>query len=255
MSLFGDGQFLIKCYSDDLPAAEHFLTELEANPPPNQMFAFAIAIQRINVYIRRQDYSEALRLTTAWSTKLEVDADISQQVKLMILKACAYEKSGLPQKGVSAALRAVSVSYKAHLLDSLWEAIICLSRILISVHEFEAAVKLLESITPQVLEYEDCILSADTFCCLADAHVGMAMQAKQEPLKQKEKMTKALEYVERAFDEFSRIQDVNGQCAMLGKKAAILHGNGDALLANDCAAKYVGIERNGAGAQEILSRE
>ena len=54
---------------------------------------------------------------------------------------------------------------------------------------------------------------------------------------------KALEHIERSFDEFSRIEDVRGQCEMIAKKATIMHLNGDPVLANDCAAKYLDIKR------------
>lgn len=198
----------------------------------------------MDLLIRRGDYSKAMEMLEELATKFnEEEADTYQRVKLMILKAQIYEKSGLPQKGFSVALRAASLAHRARLLPALWEAVGRVSAVLISLKEFSAAVKLLESIMPQVLECEDCNLSAQTFALLADAHVGMAGQAKAETLQRKEQLTKALERIERSFDEFSRIEDVRGQCEMMAKKATIMHLNGDPVLANDCAAKYLDIKR------------
>ena len=227
--------------------AEQVLLQLEANPRPNQVFTFTVAIEHINVCMRRQDCAAAMRMIMDWSARLGEDVDVGQQVQLMSWKARVYDQSGLPQRGICAALRAVSMAYKAHLLDCLWETIVCLSRILIRVHEFEAALDLLESITPRILEGEDADLSGQAFSSLADAHLGMAVQAPKDPWRHQESMVTALDLVDRAFDEFSRIEDVTGQCEMLGKKAAILYGNGDAVLANDCAAQYVIIGRAADG--------
>ena len=73
--------------------------------------------------------------------------------------------------------------------------------------------------------------------------MGMAGQAKAETLQRKEQLTKALEYIDRSFDEFSRVEEIRGQCEMMAKKATIMHLNGDPVLANDCAAKYLDIKR------------
>ena len=225
-------------------SAAHFLAQLQANRPSSQALSFTFAVQDINLQIRREDYSEAMRLLEDYSAKPHSDeADILQRIKLMTLKARIYYRAGIPEKGFSVALRAASLAYKARLLPALWEAIDAVCKILISLREFEPASRLLQSIMPQVLECEDCELIARVFLSLADAHMGMAGQVKSEPLKRKEQMTKALECIDRSFDEFSRIEDVQGQCEMMAKKATIMHLNGDLILANDCAAKYHDIER------------
>ena len=73
--------------------------------------------------------------------------------------------------------------------------------------------------------------------------MGRAGRAKGEPLKRKEQMANALGYIDRAFEEFERIEDVRGQCEMLAKKATIMRLNGDFVLANDYAARYLDVER------------
>lgn len=171
------------------------------------------------------------------------EADIFQRLKVMILKARIYDQAGIPQKGFSVALRAASLAHKAQLLPVLWDAVGAICRILVSVNEFDAAVRLIESVLPQALECEDCGLAALLFSCLADGHVGAAGQAKAGSSQRKEKLIKASAALDRAFDEYSKIEDVRGQCEMVAKKATIMCLNGDTMLANDCAAKYLDIRK------------
>ena len=206
--------------------------------------SFSITILEIDLHIRRQDYPTAMSVLECLATKLdEEEADILQRVKLMILKARVYDRAGIPQKGFSVALRAATLAQSARIMPILWEAICAISRILISLREFEAAAKLLSAVLPQVFECEDCDLAGHSFSLLADAHMGMAGQASADTLQRKEHLTKALECIDRSFDEFSRLGDIRGQCEMMAKKATIMHLNGDPVLANDCAAKYLDIKR------------
>ena len=209
-----------------------------------QDMVFSVTTLEIDLQIRRQNYSSAMSVLETLATKLhDEEADILQRIKLMTLKARIFDKAGIPQKGFSVALRAATLAHKARLLPALWEAIGAVSRILTSLKEFDAAAKLLSSIMPQVLECEDCDLAGHTFSFLADAHMGMAGQANAETLQRKEQLTKALEYIDGSFDEFSRVGEIRGQCEMMAKKATIMHLNGDPVLANDCAAKYLDIKK------------
>ena len=227
-----------------MDAAESFLTQLQAPPNLGQDLQFSIMTLEIDLNVRRGDYARAMELLENLATRLnDGETDIFQRIKVMTLKARIYDMAGIPQKGFSVALRAASLAHRARLLPALWESVGAVCAILISLSEFSAAAKLLESIMPQTLECEDCVLSAQTFSLLADAHMGMAGQAKAETLLRKEQLTKALDNIGRSFDEYSRIEDVKGQCEMMAKKATIMHLNGDPVLANDCAAKYLDIKR------------
>ena len=227
-----------------MAAAEALLAQIRAPPKPSQDLQFSILTLEIDLNVRRGDFSKAMEILENLALDLtNGKADIFQHVKIMTLKARVYRKAGIPQKGLSIALRAASLAHRAKLLPVLWEAVGAVCAILISLKEFAAAAKLLESIIPQTLECEDCDLSAETFSLLADAHMGMAGRAKAGTLSRKEQLTKALDNVGRSFDEFSRIEDVKGQCEMMAKRATIMHLNGDPVLANDCAAKYLDIKR------------
>lgn len=231
-------------HRDNLVAAETVLAQLQAPPNSSQDLQFSILTLDIDLNVRRGEYSKAMETLETLASRLsDGEADIFQRIKLMTLKAWVYGKAGIFQKGFSVAVRAASLAHRARLLPALWEAVGAVCAILISLKEFSAAAKLLESIMPQTLECEDCNLSAQTFSLLADAHMGMAGQAKAETLARKEQLIKALDNIGRSFDEFSRIEDVKGQCEMMAKKATIMHLNGDTVLANDCAAKYLDIKR------------
>lgn len=225
-------------------AAAEVLTQLQAPLHLSQDLQFDILTLEIELNVRRGDHSKAMEILEKLSSKMtKGEADIFQRIKLMTLKARICEKAGIPQKGFSVALRAASLAHRAKLLPALWDAVGAVCAILISLREFSAAAEVLESIVPQTLECEDCNLSAQTFSLLADAHMGMAGQAQVDTLPRKEQLTKALDNIGRSFDNFSRIEDLRGQCEMMAKKANIMHLNGDSVLANDCAAKYLDIER------------
>ena len=171
--------------------------------------------------------------------------DAFHAIRLLTLKARVYDRAGLPQKGFSAALRAASLAYRARLLPALWEAVVALARVLASLGEWAAAAQLLRGIVPAVLEGEDAALAADAYAGLADAYMGLAGAASGAGavVQRKEQMTKALECLERAFNEYSRVQDVRGQCEMMAKRATVMHLNGDLVLANDYAAMYLDLQK------------
>ncbi|KAL9021861.1 MAG: hypothetical protein Q9185_000988 [Variospora sp. 1 TL-2023] len=229
---------------DDLDAADHVLAQLQAAPAQVQELQVNVALIEIEFHLRRRDFPHAMTLLDKLLMDLkEQEADIFQRLQVMILKARIYDRAGTPQKGFSVALRAASLAHKAQLLPVLWNAVGAICRILVSVKEFHAAVRLIESVLPLVLECEDCGLAALLFSCLADGHMGAAGQAKAESLQRKEKLIKASAALDRAFDEYSKIEDVRGQCEMMAKKATIMCLNGDTMLANDCAAKYLDIRK------------
>lgn len=196
----------------------------------------------------QESYSEALReLETCYAKLDERSSDIFQRLKLLTLKASILDKCGRPEKGFSVAVRAATIAYRAKLLPALWEAVGAISNILINLREFVAAEKMLDSIMPQVLECEDCDLAARSYSLLVDAQMGQAGQANPESPKRKEHLTKALEFLDRAFTEYSRMDDIGGQCEMMAKKATIMHLVGDLVLANDYAAKYLDLRKEAAG--------
>ncbi|KAL8708269.1 MAG: hypothetical protein Q9220_006846 [cf. Caloplaca sp. 1 TL-2023] len=233
---------------DELNAAEHVLAQLRAAAIDTPELRFNVSVLEIDLSVRRTAYSNALILIERLLKNLDRgEADYFQRLKVMVLKARTFDRAALPQKGFSIALRAASLAHRVQILPVLWEAVGAISRVLISVEEFDAAVRLIEHALPQALECEDCALTAYLFSCLADGRMGMAGQSKGGTSQRKENLAKALSSLDRSFEEFSKVEDIKGQCEMLAKRATIMHLNGDHVLANDCAAKYLDIRKAAKG--------
>ncbi|KAI4105476.1 MAG: hypothetical protein L6R37_002739 [Teloschistes peruensis] len=235
---------LLKLRRGEIDAGEDILAQLQATPVQITGLQYNVSMVEVELQTRRGNYSKALVLQEQLVAKQNrQEADIAQRLEAMLLKARIFDKAGIPQKGFSVAIRVASLAHKVRVVPVLWEAVGAICRILVSVKQFDAAVRLLESVLPQALECDDGILAAYLFSCLADGHMGLAGQSKDGSLQRKERLSRTLESLDRAFTEYSRIEDTKGQCEMLAKKATIMHLNGDQVLANDCAAKYLDTRR------------
>ena len=205
-------------------------------------------------------------------TMRQENFDVLAQIRLLCFKARILEKTGLPQRGFSLAMRAASIAHRCRVLPGLWEAIGVLATVLLSMREFEAAAEMMESIMPQVLELDDRYLTARSYSILVDANMGLAGEASSptpsfspadgddedeeavnkqpDPLKKKEYITRALAYIDCSYDEYEAIEDLLGQCEMMAKKATVMHLSGDLVLANDYAAKYLDLRKGALSERE-----
>ncbi|KAI9749822.1 MAG: anaphase promoting complex subunit 5 [Lichina confinis] len=230
-------------HRDNLRAAERLLNQLLAQEPSEPDIAFEIHVFELDFLMRQGSYPTALEKLESLATRLSSeDADVLSRLRLLTMKAQLFSRCGVPLKGFSAAVRAASVAWRTRLLPVLWEALTTIAGILVHLEEFEAAARLVSAIMPQVIECEDSILSAQAYSVLVDAEMGLAGQAATEPAKRKEHVVKANEFIGSAFDEFSSIADINGQCEAMAKKATMMRVLGDVALANDYAAKYLDLK-------------
>ncbi|KAF3894327.1 Anaphase-promoting complex subunit [Trichophyton interdigitale] len=240
-------------HRDDLRASQHLLTQLEGASPPDPEVSTALSLLKIDLLMRQGDYDDALSTVDQVAQSMHQDSfDIATQISLLITKARIFDKTGQPERGFSLAMRAAKIAHRSRLLHSLWDAVAALCVILMSFREFSAALSLLESVMPQVLECEDRALAGRMYACLADASMGLAGESssnsgsngtRRDPARKKEYLARALEFIDCAFAEYSSIEEVRGQCEMMGKKATIMHLQGDLALANDFAAKYLDLKR------------
>lgn len=232
---------------NDTRASEHLVSQLEANSSVDPASYAALTLFKAQLHLKKGDYSAALRVLEciAQSTPQET-FDIDIQIKLLVLKAQVFAKTDQPERGFSLAMRAVSIAHRSRLLIGLWEAVGALAVILMVFREFDAARAMLESIIPQVLGGESCHVAANSYSLLVDANMGMAGQTRREPGRQKEYLTRAIEFIDCAFAEYSKVEDLEGQCEMMAKKAQLMHLTGDLALANDYAAKYLDLKREAA---------
>jgi anaphase-promoting complex subunit 5 len=227
-------------YRNNLDGADQLLAQLLQCRGGDPDLAFELNTLHIDAMTRRGDYSNALIKIESLSTELrDSREDLFFRIKLLIMKALLFDKCGRPQKGFSVAVRAASIAWRARLLPILWQAMAAIANILTSLEEFEAASRILVSVIPRAMECEDCALTAQLFSFLVDAHMGMAGQASPGSLKRTEKLTRALDFINRAFAEYSSIEDIKKQCEIMAKKAMIMQLMGEPVLANDYAAAYL----------------
>ncbi|GLB10177.1 anaphase promoting complex subunit 5 [Aspergillus tubingensis] len=235
-------------YRDNRVAAEHLLTQLQAIQLPDNDITLLLSILTIDLRIRQGHYGGALELVEKAAQAIQQDNfDIFTQVKLLCLKASILQKTGHPQRGFSLAMRAASIAHRSRLLPSLWESICVLAGVLLSMREFDAVSELIESIMPQILETGDCSLAAQAYSLLVDANMGIAgslwSEGQTNSVLRKEHVTRALGYLDCAYEQYEEIEDIRGQCEMVAKKATVMHLTGDPVLANDYAAKYLDLKR------------
>ncbi|KAJ4132775.1 APC5 protein [Fusarium falciforme] len=209
--------------------------------------AFIVDSLHVDYLIRRGDFQAAFaKIDRIMSQIQEERRDVVLKVKLLLLKASLLDKCGRTQRGFTAAMRAASISWEARNIPGLWEAIGAVSNILVSLSEFEAASQLLVAVIPRSLECDTASLSGQLYSYLADANMGLAGKCEPKSAKRVEYMTKALQAVQKSFDQYSQIEDMAMQCQMTAKKAMIMKLSGDMALAADYAAEYVALQKKAA---------
>ncbi|KAI2267384.1 APC5 protein [Ophidiomyces ophidiicola] len=230
---------------NDIMAAEHLVAQLHGCAPNEFEHLASLHLLEIEYMMCKSDYSSALRLVeqVAKSTQ-QGSFDVALQIQLLNLKARIFQNTDQPERAFSLAMRAASIAYRSRVLPSLWEALGHLSTVLMTFQEFNAAANILESVIPQILESNDCILAARTYSLLADANMGLAGGHKQDNMRQQEYLSRALEFTDCAFEEYSNAENVQGQCETTSKKATLMYLSGDFALANDYAARYLDLKRD-----------
>lgn len=234
---------------NNLDGADQLLMQLLQcrSPDSDPETSFEIEILHIDYLTRRTDFGSALaKIDELALTAKEEGDDIHLRVKLLTMKALLQDKAGRPQKGFSVAVRAASIAWRARLIPDLWAAMGAIANILTSLGEFHAASQILISVIPRALECENCSLNAQLYSFLVDAYMGIAGLADAGSLKRTQNLTKCLEFIDRAFSEYSAIEEINGQCQMMAKKATIMRLLGDNVQANDYASAYLDLKREAA---------
>ncbi|CAG8958854.1 hypothetical protein HYFRA_00011807 [Hymenoscyphus fraxineus] len=237
-------------HRNNLDGAEQLLSQLlqfngsESDPD----LGFEINSLHIDYLIRRTDFSNALAKVEQMALAMkEAGDDINLRVKLLCVKASLHANSGRPEKGFSVAIRAASIAWRTRLIPALWAAMGAIANILNSLTEYRAARSILVAIIPRALECENCTLNAQLYSFLVDSHMGMAGKAEGASLVRKHNLTMALEYLDRAFNEYSAVTDIRGQSEIMAKKATIMRVVGEKVLANDYASAYLDLKTEAAG--------
>ena len=233
-------------HKNNLNGADELLSQLlqGIGNDSDSDLAFEIHMLNIDYLLRRTDYSAALtKIEELAKDQKEEKDDINLRVRLLTMKAFLLSKAGRTQRGFSIAVRAASVAWRARLIPSLWSAMGAIANILTSLAEFQASSEILISVIPRALECENCTINAQLYSFLVDAYMGMAGEAEAGSPKRREKLTQCLEFINRAFSEYSAIKDIKGQCEMMAKKATLMKIMGDNVLANDYASAYLDLRK------------
>ncbi|EJP63342.1 anaphase-promoting complex protein [Beauveria bassiana ARSEF 2860] len=206
---------------------------------------FMVESLHIDYLTRKGDLQAAFEKVNAMIAVIKDESkDIAILVKLLLLKVALLDKCDRTQRGFSTAVRAANLAWRARLVPLLWESTGALANILVSLGEFEAAIEMLNAALPRSLECETPALTARLYSYLADANMGMAGRMEAKSSKRGEYMTRALAAVQRSFDHWSSVEDINQQCETMAKRAMIMKLTGEMTLAADYAAAYVALRKH-----------
>lgn len=229
---------------NDLPSATSLATQLTGQDPPDLELSLSLAFLRIELLIAQGNLAAALALTETTAERAATDNnDIIIHARLLNTKARILCASSHPLKSFTIVLRAAQLAYRALALSPLWESIGLLAHILTVLREYSAATDLLSAIVPRVLECQDCELAAQSYMYLVDAEMGLAGDEKENKTRRKEWVNRAMGHLEEAGRQYGFAEDVRGQLDVLYKKATVLRWQGDLLLANDVASRYLEVKR------------
>ncbi|KAK5950315.1 APC5 protein [Knufia fluminis] len=241
-------------HRDQLDAASQIIGQLIAQQPHAEADTSSqVSLLEIELLIRRRELMTALQQVHGLADKVSIENnDVSVKCRLMTLKASLFAKSGKALQGFSLATRAVELAFSARILPGIWEASLAVIHILLQSHEFAAARDLATAVLPQALECLDCDLIGRCFLLLADSYVGLAgLEAGLGNQEQKEKeigrsrqrqiqlLSSAAQMLEKAGEQFRRIQELEGQLEVLAKMGRLSIWRGDVALANELGEKYI----------------
>lgn len=230
-------------YRSEFAAADLLLQQLASSEQLEPDCALEISISKIELHLRSGNILAAFNYCSQIYAELVRDkADSYHIVRLLTLKAEVFARSGRAMKGLSTAISAASTAWKSRFLPALFHALCVIGGVLNHLEEYGAAYKMLDCIMPQVLECEDVYLTAQCFACLADGQVGIA--GTKKGAARTEYLHRALNFIDRAFSEFSRVQDVSSQKLMMSRKVLIYNYLSDKELRANAIKMYRQVEHD-----------
>ncbi|KAB5547055.1 anaphase-promoting complex protein [Coniochaeta sp. 2T2.1] len=203
---------------------------------------FSVDALHIDLLMRQGDLAAAFTEVQSLITK-HTNEDISVRIRLMLLKAQIYIKSGRPQKALTLAVRSASMARRTLLVSLLWKAVSVLSDVLISLSEFSAAEELLTVVLPRALETDSAQLAGGLYTSLADARMGLAGRERPGSEERKDRMMSALWALNQADTLWKNLGEVVSRREGWAKCATILRVLGDVRGSDDFARKYVDSRR------------
>jgi anaphase-promoting complex subunit 5 len=215
---------------------------------------FTVDALHIELLVRKNDLAAAFSEVQSLINK-NTNEDISVRIRLMLLKAQIYIRSGRPQKALTLSVRAASMARRTLLVNLLWQATGTLCDVLISLGEFAAAEKLLVVIIPRALETDVARLAGTLYTSLADARMGLAGEEAPGSEERKEKMLAAHWALTQADEQWAALEERVQRREGWAKCAHVMKALGDGERAEEYARRYLDARReeeetDGVGAGE-----
>ncbi|KPI43564.1 Anaphase-promoting complex subunit 5 [Cyphellophora attinorum] len=229
---------------NDLDTARRIATQLQGQDPPDIENSFFLAFSQIELSMAEGNLSKALEIVEETAQRaVSNNNDIIVYTRLLNLKARILAASNNALSLFSIVVRAAQLAYRSLCLPALWEAIGLLANLLNVLGEHNAALELLNAIVPRVLECHDCELAAITYRYLVDAEIGLAGLEKSNKTRRKEWVNRAVDHLDSAGKMYGFAEDMKGQLEVLYRKSMIMKWQGDLVLANDVASKYLEVKK------------
>jgi anaphase-promoting complex subunit 5 len=229
---------------NDLDTARRVATQLQGQDPPDIENSFFLAFSQIELSMAEGNPGKALELVEENAERaVSNNNDIIVYTQLLNLQARILAASNNALSSFSIVVRAAQLAYRSLCLPALWEAIGLLANILNVLGEHNAALELLNAIIPRVLECHDCELAAVTYRYLVDAEIGLAGVEKSNKTRRKEWVNRAVDHLDSAGKMYGFAEDMKGQLEVLYRKSVIMKWQGDLVLANDVASKYLEVKK------------
>ena len=229
---------------NNLDGAEELLAQLLQSKHDNvePCLGSTLDALHIDLLTRRGDLSAAFALVEGPLQAEKPDDVAAHQTRLLLHKAALFAHAQRPLRGFTITVRALSLALRSRLVPLLWQAVSCLSAILVQLEEFDATVQLLQAVIPRVLESDAAYLTASLYATLADAHVGLAGQAAGKNTRaRREHVANVVAALDAAFAWFSAVEDSVKMREMVAKKAVVMKVVGEGEVASQEAARYAAL--------------
>ncbi|KAI7126873.1 hypothetical protein KC352_g31927 [Hortaea werneckii] len=226
----------------DINAASYYLTKLQSlRNFSDPEIEFEVFLLEVELLLKRQEHTEAFRLVNARLRQLKTahSADAGHGLYLLTLKCRILSGCNQSPKAFSTAIRAVASSARLLLVPTFLEGLVALARVLNDLSEFSAAQRLLHACMPMVFESRQTRLLAQGLLTLGESQVGIAGHENASgTAEQAQSMRTAEDYIERAHEVYTSLEDFSGRLECLCMKSRLANWRGDPSSASQADTLY-----------------
>ncbi|KAI7351280.1 hypothetical protein KC320_g5017 [Hortaea werneckii] len=226
----------------NINAASYYLTKLQSlRNFSDPEIEFEVFLLEVELLLKRQEHTEAFGLVNARLRQLKTahSADAGHGLYLLTLKCRILSGCNQSPKAFSTAIRAVASSARLMLVPTFLEGLVALARVLNDLSEFSAAQRLLHACMPMVFESRQTRLLAQGLLTLGESQVGIAGHENASgTAEQAQSMRTAEDYIERAREVYTSLEDFSGRLECLCMKSQLANWRGDPSSASQADTLY-----------------